>query len=87
LLFYVKKMSVNVNDLINSLSQQQRQKIIKDLTIDYQESEFGRKPSFHLFDIEETNISKNICVPFSYHYHNLSHLQNQTKFPNQNIID
>ena len=78
-------MSVNINELINSLSLQERQKIIKELTIDYQESEFGRKPSFHLFDIEETDISKNICVPFSYYYQNLSHLPGQTKYPNQNI--
>ena len=78
-------MSVNVNELINSLPQQQRQKIIKDLTIDYQESEFGRKPSFHLFEIEETNILKNVCVPFSYYYQNLSNQNNCTKFPNQNI--
>ena len=65
-------MSVNINNIINNCTIEKRQKIISDLTIDYQETEFGRKPSFHLFEIDETPFYKNICVPFSYYYHYLS---------------
>lgn len=65
-------MSVNINEIINNCSLEHRQKIISDLTIEYQETEFGRKPSFHLFQIDETPFYKNIYVPFSYFYHNLS---------------
>jgi len=65
-------MSVNINEFINICDLQQRQKIISDLTIDYQETEFGRKPSFHLFEIDETILYKNIYVPFSYYYHHVS---------------
>ena len=53
-------MSVNINNIINNCSIEKRQKIISDLTIDYQETEFGRKPSFHLFEIDETPFYKNI---------------------------
>jgi len=67
-------MSVNINNIINNCSIDQRQKIINDLTINYQETEFGRKPSFHLFEIDETPLYKNIYVPFSYYYHYLSNL-------------
>jgi superfamily II DNA or RNA helicase len=65
-------MSVNINEIINNCTLEHRQKIISDLTIEYQETEFGRKPSFHLFEIDETPFYKNIYVPFSYFYHNLS---------------
>ena len=65
-------MSVNINDLINNVDLEHRQKIVSDLTIDYQETEFGRKPSFQLFEIDETPVYKNIYVPFSYYYHYLS---------------
>ena len=65
-------MSVNINDIINICGTENRQKIISDLTIEYQETEFGRKPSFHLFEIDETPFYKNIYVPFAYYYHYLS---------------
>ena len=68
-------MSVNINDIINNCSIEQRQKIISDLTIEYQETEFGRKPSFHLFEIDETPFYKNVYVPFSYYYHYLSNIK------------
>jgi len=45
-------MSVNINEFINECNEQKRQKIISELTIDYQETEFGRKPIFHLFEID-----------------------------------
>lgn len=72
-------MSVNINEIINNCTIEQRQKIITDLTIDYQETEFGRKPSFHLFEIDETPFYKNIYVPFAYHYNYLSSLTKQYK--------
>lgn len=72
-------MSVNINDIINNCSIEQRQKIISDLTIEYQETEFGRKPSFHLFEIDETPFYKNVYVPFSYYYHYLSNNKNSEK--------
>lgn len=72
-------MSVNINDIINICGFEQRQKIISDLTIDYQETEFGRKPSFHLFEIDETPFYKNIYVPFAYYYHYLSSKKKDNK--------
>jgi superfamily II DNA or RNA helicase len=68
-------MSVNINNIINICSTEKRQKIISDLTVDYQETEFGRKPSFHLFDIDETPFYKNVYVPFAYYYHYLSNIK------------
>jgi superfamily II DNA or RNA helicase len=75
-------MSVNINNIINNCSIEQRQKIISDLTIEYQETKFGRKPSFHLFEIDETPFYKNIYVPFSYYYHYLSSLSKKYNINN-----
>lgn len=72
-------MSVNINNLINYCTIEQRQKIISDLTIDYQETEFGRKPSFYLYEIDETPFYKNVYVPFSYYYHYLSNIDKKIK--------
>ena len=72
-------MSVNINNIINNCTIEQRQKIISDLTIEYQETEFGRKPSFHLFEIDETPFYKNVYVPFSYYYHYLSQIEKKLK--------
>jgi superfamily II DNA or RNA helicase len=68
-------MSVNINNIINLCNIEQRQKIISDLTIEYQETEFGRKPNFNLFEIDETNLYKNIYIPFAYYYHYLSSIE------------
>ena len=67
--------SLSINNIINVCSTEKRQKIISDLTVDYQETEFGRKPSFHLFDIDETPFYKNVYVPFAYYYHYLSNIK------------
>ena len=79
-------MSVNINNIINNFSIEQREKIISDLTIEYQETEFGRKPSFHLFEIDETQFYKNIYVPFSYYYHHLSEIEKKYKPSEQKNI-
>ena len=79
-------MSVNINNIINNCTIEQRQKIISDLTIEYQETEFGRKPSFHLFEIDETPFYKNIYVPFSYYYHYLSENEKKNKSNEQKNI-
>lgn len=76
-------MSVNINEIIQNCSQDVKQKIISDLTIEYQENEFGKKPSFLLYEIDETPFYKNILVPFAYYYHNLSSLFKKLKIENK----
>jgi superfamily II DNA or RNA helicase len=76
-------MSVNINTILNTLPILERQKISTNLTIEYQLTQFGRKPNFFMFEIEEAEDRKNAFVPFAYYYQYLLKFVPEQSFPNE----